>query len=112
MKQIVLKDGSTVELIEASYPKHYVMTCSSRTAFQKAWAKMTDENISEIHVMEDGEEKAIVVGSRFSGTQTVNISASTIIGHFYLDGGDVYGPGEYPPVEEDEEPAEEETPDE
>lgn len=112
MKQIVLKDGSTVELIEASYPKHYVMTCSSRTAFQKAWAKMTDENISEIHVMEDGEEKAIIVGSRLVGTQTVNFPNNVMLGHFYFSGGDVYGPGEYPPAEEEEFIDEEETPDE
>lgn len=110
--EMVLMDGTAVELIEASYPQHYVLSCGSRTAFTKIWGKMTDENISEIHIKEDDEEKAIIVGSRLVGTQTVNISASAIIGHFYLDGGDVYGPGEYPPVEEDEEPAEEETPDE
>lgn len=100
--EMVLKDETVVELIEASYPKHYVMSCKNAAAFKKVWNKMTDENISEIHIKEDDKEKAIIVGSRFSGTQTVNISNDLLIGHFYLDGGDIYGPGEYPPVEEDE----------
>ena len=112
--EMVLKDETVVELIEASYPKHYVLSCKNAAAFKKVWNKMTDENISEIHIKEDGEEKAIIVGSRICGTQTVNISADLLIGHFYLDGGDVYDPGEYPPVEEPEDdgPYEEETPDE
>ncbi len=104
--EMVLKDETVVELIEAGYPKHYVLACKNAAAFKKVWNKMTDENISEIHVKEDGEEKAIIVGSRMAGTQTVNLSDETMIGHFYFDGGDVYGPGEYPPVEE-EEPIEE-----
>lgn len=109
--EMVLKDETVVELIEASYPKHYVLSCVSRTAFTKIWGKMTDENISEIHIKEDGEEKAIIVGSQLVGTQTVNISRDVMYGHFYFDRGDVYGPGEYPPAEE-EEFIEEETPDE
>lgn len=107
--EMVLKDETVVELIEASYPEHYVLSCGSRTAFTKVWGKMTDENVSEIHVREDGEEKAVIVGSQLVGTQTVNISKDVMLGHFYLNGGDVYGPGEYPPAED---PIEEETPDE
>lgn len=111
--EIVLKDETAVELIEASYPKHYVLTCKNAAAFKKVWNKMTDENISEIRVKEDDVEKAIIVGSKMAGTQTVNISDDVMIGHFYLNGGDVYGPEEYPPVEpEDDGPYEEETPDE
>lgn len=111
--EMVLKDETVVELIEASYPQHYVLSCGSRTAFTRIWAKMTDENISEIHIKEDDEEKAIVVGSQLVGTQTVNFPNGVMLGHFYFDRGDVYGPGEYPPVEEEEdEPVEEETPDE
>lgn len=110
--EMVLKDETVVELIEASYPQHYVLSCGSRTAFTKVWGKMTDENVSEIHIKEDDEEKAVIAGSQLVGTQTVNFPNNVMIGHLYFNGGDVYGPGEYPPVEEEEEPYEEETPDE
>ena len=110
--EMVLMDGTAVELIEASYPQHYVLSCGSRTAFTKIWGKMTDENISEIHIKEDDEEKAIIVGSRLVGTQTVNFPNNVMLGHFYFSGGDVYGPGEYPPAEDEEFIDEEETPDE
>ena len=100
--ELILKDGTSVDLIEANYPKHYVLECKNAAAFKRVWNKMTDENTSEIHIKEDDEEKAIVVGSRVCGTQTVTISDSLMYGHFYLDRGDVYGPGEYPPVFDDE----------
>ena len=41
--EMVLMDGTAVELIEASYPQQYVLCCGSRTAFTKIWGKMTDE---------------------------------------------------------------------
>lgn len=99
--EMILKDGTSVELIEASYPKHYVLQCKNAAAFKKVWNKMTDENTSEIHIFENETEKAIVVGSKVCGTQTVNIPDG-MYGHFYLEGGDVYAPGEYPPVFDEE----------
>ena len=85
--EMVLKDETAVELIEASYPKHYVLSCGSRTAFTKIWGKMTEENLSEIRIMEDDELKAVIVGSRLAGTQTVTVTDGTLIGHFYMNGG-------------------------
>mgnify|MGYP006988915365 CR=1 FL=1 len=79
--EMVLKDETVVELIEASYPQHYVLSCGSRTAFTKVWGKMTDENVSEIHIKEDDEEKAVIAGSQLVGTQTVNFPNNVMIGH-------------------------------
>ena len=85
--ELKLKDETVIDLIEAAYPKHYVLACKNGKTFQKIWNKMTEENLSEIRIMEDDELKAVIVGSRLAGTQTVTGTDGTLIGHFYMDGG-------------------------
>lgn len=103
MKQMTLKDGmTTINLIEANCPKHFVAQYESAAAFQRAWNSMTDENVLEICVFDNGQPETVVVGSRLAGTQTVNLKDGSIIGHFYLENGICVDPAEY--YTEDEDP--------
>ncbi len=90
--KMILKDGTEVELVEAGVSKHFVVSCSSKTAFQKIWNKMTAENLSEFQITENGNTIQTITGATLQGTQTVNNSDGTITGHFYLDGGDFVQP--------------------
>ena len=84
---LVLNDGTEVELAEAGLSQHYVVTCSSKTAFQRLWSAMTDENLAEIQITENGNPIQTIINSKLAGTQTVNNPDGTITGHFYLSGG-------------------------
>ena len=85
--KLILKDGTEIELAEAGLSQHYVVTCSSKTAFQRIWGGMTDENLAEIQITENGNTIQTIINSKLAGTQTVNNPDGTITGHFYLSGG-------------------------
>lgn len=86
--KLILKDGTEIELAEAGLSYHYVVTCTSNSAFQKLWNKMTDENLEKIQITQDGNTIQTIVGSTLNGTQTVTNTDGTITGHFYLSGGE------------------------
>ena len=86
--KLILKDGTEIELAEAGLSQHYVVTCSSKTAFQRIWSGMTDENLAEIQITESGNTIQTIINSKLAGTQTVNNPDGTITGHFYLSGGE------------------------
>ena len=85
--KLVLKDHTEIELAEAGLSQHYVVTCASEAAFQQIWSGMTDENLAEIQITENGNPIQTIIGSKLAGTQTVNNPDGTITGHFYLSGG-------------------------
>ena len=86
--KLVLKDGTEIERAEAGLSQHYVVTCSSKTAFQRLWSAMTEENLAEIQITENGNTIQTIINSKLAGTQTVNNPDGTITGHFYLSGGE------------------------
>lgn len=86
--KLILNDGTEIELVEAGLSQHYVVLCSSRTAFQRLWGSMTDENLAEIRITENDETIQTIVNSKLAGTQTVNNPDGTLTGHFYLTGGE------------------------
>ena len=86
--KLVLNDGTEIDLAEAGLSQHYVVTCSSKTAFQRLWSAMTDENLAEIQITENGNTIQTIINSKLAGTQTVNNSDGTITGHFYLSDGE------------------------
>lgn len=85
--KLVLNDGTEIDLAEAGLSQHYVVTCSSKTAFQRLWSAMTDENLAEIQITENGNPIQTIINSKLAGTQTINNPDGTITGHFYLSGG-------------------------
>ena len=52
--KLILKDGTEVDIVEAGYTQHYVVTCADEAAFKGIWEKMTEDNLSEIQITEDG----------------------------------------------------------
>ena len=85
--KLILKDQTEIELAEAGLSQHYVVTCTSKTAFQRLWANLTEDNLSEIQIVESGNMIQMILGSTLAGTQTVNNPDGTITGHIYLSGG-------------------------
>lgn len=88
MLKLILKDGTEIELEEAGYTQHYVVACEDVRSFQEIWDNLTEENLSEIRITEDGNIVHTIIGSGLEGTQTVTNSDGTITGHFYLGGGE------------------------
>ncbi len=84
--KMTLKDGTEVELSEAGYPQHYVIADTTVEAFQEIWNKLTEDNLSEITITENGFMR-IVYGSKLSGIQTMNNADGTITGHIYMMDG-------------------------
>jgi len=85
--KLILKDNTEINLVDAGYTRHYVITCADNAAFQAIWDSMTSENLSEIQLFEDDQLLHIIIGSQLNGTQTVTNPDGTITGHFYLSGG-------------------------
>ena len=85
--KLVLNDRTEIDLAEAGLSQHYVVTCASEAAFQQIWSDMTEENLSEIQITENGNPIQVIVNSKLAGTQTVNNPDGSITGHFYLSGG-------------------------
>lgn len=86
--KLILNDATEIELQEAGLSQHYVVLCSSRTAFQRLWGLMTDENLAEIQIKEDDTVIQTIINSKLAGTQTVNNADGTLTSHFYLTGGE------------------------
>lgn len=92
--QMVLKDGSEIDLIESGLTKHYVVKCDTEDDFVSLWKLMTPDNLSEVQITEDGTVIHIIEGMTLDGTQTVTNEDGSITGHFYMSGGS-YKPDEY-----------------
>lgn len=92
--QLVLNDGSAIDIVEAGLTKHFVVTCADVEAFVAIWDKMTAENLSEVRITENGNTLHTIAGMTLNGTQTVENTDGTLTGHFYMDGG-VYVEDEY-----------------
>ena len=92
--QLILADGTSVDIIEAGYTKHFVGIYEDPDAFKDIWDQMTDENLSEVQVIEDGNMIQTITGMHLEGTQTVENTDGTITGHFYMKGGE-YAEDEY-----------------
>lgn len=92
--QMVLKDGETIDLVEAGLTKHYVVKCDTEDDFVSLWKKMTPDNLSEVQITEDGAVTHTIEGMTLDGTQTVTNEDGSITGHFYMSGG-AYKADEY-----------------
>ena len=92
--QLILADSTEVNIIEAGYAKHFVGIYEDSDAFKEIWDQMTDENLSEVAIVENGTIIQTIMGMHLEGTQTVENTDGTITGHFYMKGGE-YAEDEY-----------------
>lgn len=84
---LILADGTEIELADATYNKHYVINCTNRNDFSEKRSAMTKENLSEVKILEDGEEVADLIGLTLTGVQEVLNPDNTVTAHFYFTGG-------------------------
>ena len=86
--QLILRDGSAIDLVEATTLKHFVVICEDVTEFVAIWDKMTLENLSEVALKEGDTAIQTISNLILVGTQTTRNSDGSITGHFYTDGGE------------------------
>lgn len=88
MLQLVLNDSSAIDIVEAGITKHFVVICADEDTFKAIWDMMTNENLSEVQIVDNGTVIHTIVGMTLNGTQTVVNSDGTLTGHFYMNGGE------------------------
>ena len=85
---LILADGTEIELADATYNKHYVVNCTNGDDFSEKRSAMTNENLSEVKILEDGEEVAHLIGLTLTSVQEVLNPDNTVTAHFYFTGGE------------------------
>ena len=86
--QLILRDNSTIDLVDLNIIKHFTVLCNDRADFVTIWNKLTPENLSEVQVVDNGETILSVSNLTLIGTQTVENGDGSVTGHFYTDGGE------------------------
>ena len=85
--RIVLADNQEIQLAEATYDGHYVVSCQSRAEYQTIWDKFTAENLSDFKLYDGDNLVKRVLYIRLSSTQAILNPDNTVTGHFYFTGG-------------------------
>ena len=96
--QLILKDGTAIDIAESGLSGHIVMRCADSEEFNSVWEKLTPEAVKEFTVVRDGEVVQSVVNGQLTGTQTVTNHDDTLTCHFYLKGDLVAQSDEYSEV--------------
>lgn len=96
--QLVLKDGTAIDIMESGLSGHIVMQCADSEEFNSVWEKLTPEAVREFTIVRDGEVVQSVVNGQLTGTQTVTNHDDTLTCHFYLKGDLVAQADEYSEV--------------
>lgn len=96
--QLVLKDGTAIDIMESGLSGHIVMQCADSDEFNSVWEKLTPEAVREFTIVRDGEVVQSVVNGQLTGTQTVTNYDDTLTCHFYLKGDLVAQSDEYSEV--------------
>lgn len=93
--QLVLKDGTAIDIMESGLSGHIVMQCADSEEFNSVWEKLTPEAVREFTIVRDGEVVQSMANVALSGTQTVTNPDGTLTCHFYLNGDIVSESNEY-----------------
>ena len=96
--QLILKDGTAIDIMESGLSGHIVMQCADSEEFNSVWEKLTPEAVKEFTIVRDGEVVQSVVNGQLTGTQTVTNYDDTLTCHFYLKGDLVAQSDEYSEV--------------
>ncbi len=102
--ELVLRDGTEIEINDATYGGHYITVCANMMEYFQQYTAMSDENMSSVQVKKDDEVIQIIEGMRVINTQSVRNPDNTLTCHYYTTGGVPVVPGG---GEEDEEGLEE-----
>ena len=89
--QLILKDGSAIDLMDAGYTKYFVVICKDGNAFKAIWDQMTDENLSKVQIVEDGTVIQTIINMTLKSTQTIINPDNGLTGYFFMKGGEYLG---------------------
>lgn len=86
--KIILKDGSEVQVAQATYDGHYVVECQNRAAYNTIWNLFTTQNLADFKLTDNDNnlvERTLYI--RLICTQAILNPDNTVTGHFYFSGG-------------------------
>lgn len=89
---MILSDGTQISLADASFNKHYVISCQDCEDFKTQRDKLTEQNLAEIQITDSGQTIATVRNAMLTGVQEVINSDGSVTGHFYFSGGETVQP--------------------
>ena len=87
--QIILKDGTVIEIAPESVPdKQITFTSPGRSALNKLWGKMTGANLEEVTVKdENGDVTQTITGLMLQDVQAHIMPDGSLHCHFWMTGG-------------------------
>ena len=93
--QLILKDKTTIDIVESGLSGHIVMQCADQEEFNDIWLQIDSEAVREYTIEKDGAVVQSVNNATLRGTQTVTNPDGTLTCHFYLKGDIVSESEEY-----------------
>lgn len=85
--KIVLKDKTELSIDGLNFPANIIKTCKSKDEVMNVWGFLTNDNMEEMHVYEDGVESIVMKGYTLDGVQATVNPDGTVAAHFYLRDG-------------------------
>ena len=96
---MILKDGTTIPIVDGSYTGAVVLICDTRQALMDTWAQLTPDNLTEVHITKDDDTPLHTLhGAVMDSMQVVSNPDGTLTVHFSLSEtstGDVPTDAEY-----------------
>ena len=96
---MILKDGTTIPIVDGSYTGAVVLICDTRQALMDTWAQLTPDNLQELRIIKDYDTPLHTLNGAVVDTmQAVTNPDGTLTAHFYLSEtltGDVPTDAEY-----------------
>lgn len=83
---MILKNGTALPLSQLILPLHLVMKCANFGSLQTIYNEMSEENLSEIVVTQNGVEMHRASGAKIQSFQAVHNPDGTLTVHFFLSG--------------------------
>ena len=83
-----LHNGDIIPLADASYMTQFIVACETPAQFLNVWSAMTQENLQDVTILNDGTPIQRLKNLILTGTQAVYNSDNTITGHFYFYGAE------------------------
>ena len=96
---MILKDGTTIPIVDGSYTGAVVLIAESQQAVFDTWAQLTPDNLQAVQItQDDGTVVHTLHGAVIDSQQSVSNPDGTLTVHFYLSEtitGDVPTDAEY-----------------
>lgn len=97
--KMILKDGTTIPIVDGSYTGAVVLIVDDRQALIGTWAQLTPDNLTEVRITRDDDTPLHTLhGVVIDSMQTVPNPDGTYTVHFYMSEtvtGDIPTDAEY-----------------